>query len=123
MVDGVGSWRFPYTHSSKRNADLLRVQSEDVADRLERERRTGVAEADPLLGLSKELPPVIVVCVPVLVEAGRRIEQDRPEEPSFPQSDPKPTPEVDLGGENDLRKGVESLSLPSCVTVELHGVR
>ena len=79
------------------NADLLGVQSEDVAHRLERERRTVVAATNPPFGLAKQLPPRIVASVAVLEEAARGIEQHRPEEPSFPQSDPKPTAEIDLG--------------------------
>jgi hypothetical protein len=63
------------------------------------------------------------VGVSVLVKAARGIEQHRPEEPSFSQSDPKPAAEVDLGGEKHLRKGLESLSRSSRITVDLHGVR
>jgi hypothetical protein len=105
------------------NADLLSVQSEDVADRLERKRRTVAAAANPPLGLAKELAPVVVARASVLMEAGCRVEQHRPEQSSLPQSGPKPTPEFDLGRENDLRKGLESLSRPGCIAVDLHGVR
>jgi hypothetical protein len=105
------------------NADLLSVQSEDVADRLERERRTIAARANPPLGLAKELAPVVVARASVLMKAACRVEQHRPEQPSLPQSDPKPTPELDLGGENDFRKGLKSLSRPGCIMVDLHGVR
>lgn len=105
------------------NADLLGVQSEDVTDRLERERPTGVRGADPSLGFAKEIPPAVVARVPMLVEAGGRIEQHCPEKPPFPQSDGKPAPQFELSRENDLRKGVESLGCLGSITVELHGVR
>jgi len=105
------------------NADSLGVQSEDVADRLKRERRTVAAATNPPFGLAEKLPPGIVASVAVLVEAARGIEQHRPEEPSLSQGDAKPATEIDLGWKNDLRKGLEGLSRPGCITVDLHGVR
>jgi hypothetical protein len=59
----------------------------------------------------------------MLVEAARGIEQHRPEEPSFSQSDPKPAAKIDLGRENDLREGLEGLGCPGGITVDLHDVR
>src|ERR1051325_9065089 len=89
------------------NADVVGVQSQHVADRLERERPGIVASADPLLGVAEELSPVVVTRGSVLVEAGRRVEQHCPEHPSLAERRAEAAPRIELRRQQHLGKSLE----------------
>jgi hypothetical protein len=97
------------------------VQSQHVADRLERERPRIVTCADPPLGVAEELAAVVVARAAVLVEARCGVEQHGPEHPTLAERGPEPATGVELGREQHLRKGLECLPGTDGIVFELHG--
>jgi hypothetical protein len=103
------------------NAHVMGVQSQHVADRLERERPRIVTCADPPLGVAEELAAVVVARAAVLVEARCGVEQHGPEHPTLAERGPEPATGVELGREQHLRKGLECLPGTDGIVFELHG--
>ena len=97
------------------------VQSEDIADRHERERPAIVALADPFLGVSEELAPIVVARAPVLVEARGRIEQHRPQHTSFTESSTEAAAWIELRGKQHFGERLERLRGANGIGIELHG--
>ncbi len=62
----------------KANPDPVGVQSQDVADHLERDRRTIVSGTNPAFGLAEELSPLVVAASTILVITGDGVEEHRP---------------------------------------------
>jgi len=103
------------------NADVVGVQSQHVADRLERERPGIVASADPTFGVAEELTPVVVARAAVLVEARRGVEQHRPKHPPLAERLAEAAAGIELGRQQHLGKGLECLGGTHGIGLELHG--
>jgi hypothetical protein len=86
------------------NPHLLGVQSQHVAHGLKRKRPALVPRTDPSLRLAEKLTPVVVASAAVLVEAGRGVEQHRPQKPALSQRQAEAATRVDLCRKENLRE-------------------